>query len=69
MYNEIVNTYYLVAKNSFAPQIAPGVYQIQTLEDSFIRFSEKIGKYLKKGKYTIVADNFNELQIREFIPT
>jgi len=64
-----MNKYYLVGKNCYAPQIAPGVYQIETIEDSFIKFSEKIGKYLKKGKYTIVADNFNELQIREFIPT
>jgi hypothetical protein len=64
-----MNKYYLVGKNCYAPQIAPGVYQFQTLEDCFIRFSEKIGKYLKKGKYAIVADNFNELQIREFIPT
>ena len=60
--------YYQVPPNCHVPQMAPGVYRFEILEDCWVYFSEKIGKYFKKGKYTVVADNFDELQIREFIP-
>jgi hypothetical protein len=59
--------YYTVKSGSLAPCIAPGVYRIQLEEDGYIRFDAG-GKWLEKGKYTIVLDNFNEYQIRQFIP-
>ena len=64
-----MSPYCLISNNCYAPLVAPGIYKFEIYEDSYVRFAERCGKHLKKGKYLIVADNFDQLQIRDFIPT